>query len=142
MHDDHPAENGFLAGGAAGVTGKELFRGAAVVGGARGFFIAQRVSRRRRDPEVSEGAWESLVETGRQKPPQDKVRNPRHMGSSYLPLDSWVYPSFGRLAALGYLSTAYLGIRPWTRMECARLLEELDENMRYQGDGAKEQAGR
>jgi len=40
-----------------------------------------------------------------------------------------VYPSLERLAALGYLSTAFLGIRPWTRMECARLLEEMDEEM-------------
>ena len=37
--------------------------------------------------------------------------------------------------ALGYGSTAYLGIRPWTRMECARLLDEIQENIRYQGDG-------
>ena len=56
------------------------------------------------------------------------------------PLDSWVYPALERLAALGYLQTAYLGIRPWTRMECARLLEEADDGMRFQGDGVEDEA--
>jgi membrane-associated phospholipid phosphatase len=122
----------------ARVTGKEHFPSDAVVGGALGYFIAQQIYRRHRDPEVSEGAWESLIETGAQKPVEDKVRSPHNMGSSYVPLDSWEYPALERLAALGYLSTAYLGIRPWTRMECARLLEEADESSRYQGDGSGE----
>jgi membrane-associated phospholipid phosphatase len=122
----------------ARITGKEHFPSDAVVGGALGYFIAQQIYHRHRDPEVSEGGWESLIETGAQKPVQDKVRSPHHMGSSYLPLDSWEYPALERLAALGYLSTAYLGIRPWTRMECARLLEEADESMRYQGEGTGE----
>lgn len=118
----------------ARVTGKEHFPSDVVVGGALGYFIAQQIYRRRRDPEVSAGPWGSLVE--KSPPDRDKVRSPRNMGSPYVPLDSWVYPSLERLAALGYLQTAYLGIRPWTRMECARLLEEFDEGMRYRGDGA------
>src|SRR5690348_4024691 len=39
--------------------------------------------------------------------------------SIYVPLDSWVYAAFDRLAALGYASSAYSGMRPWTRGECA-----------------------
>jgi membrane-associated phospholipid phosphatase len=120
----------------ARVTGKEHFPSDVIVGGGLGYFIAQQIYHRRRDPEISEGSWESLVETGAQKPDQDKVRSPHNMGSSYLPLDSWVYPALERMAALGYLSTAYLGIRPWTRMECARLLEELEEKLHDQDDGA------
>jgi capsule assembly protein Wzi len=49
------------------------------------------------------------------------------LGSTYVPLDSWVYPAFDRLAALGYAPTAFLGLRPWTRVECARLVEEADD---------------
>jgi membrane-associated phospholipid phosphatase len=116
----------------ARVTGKEHFPSDAVVGSALGYFIAQQIYRRRRDPEVSAGSWGDLVDTN---PPQrDKVRSPRYMGSPYVPLDSWVYPAFERLAALGSVQTAYLGIRPWTRMECARLLEEAEDGMRDQGD--------
>jgi hypothetical protein len=50
------------------------------------------------------------------------ARLPRHMGSPSVPLDSWVYAAFDRLAALGYAPSAYADLRPWTRMECARIL--------------------
>jgi membrane-associated phospholipid phosphatase len=117
------------------VTGKEHFPSDALVGSALGYFIAQQIYRRRRDPEVSEAAWGSLVETNR--PPQDELRSPRNMGSSYVPPDSWVYPLFERLAAMGYIQSAYLGIRPWTRMQCARFLDEARESLRYEvGDSA------
>jgi hypothetical protein len=46
------------------------------------------------------------------------------VASSYVPLDSWIYPAFERLSALGVIPTGMLGMRPWTRMECARLLGE------------------
>ena len=32
-------------------------------------------------------------------------------------------------AALGFIHTGYAGMRPWTRMECARLLEEAAERV-------------
>ena len=112
----------------ARVTGKEHFPSDAGIGGALGYFIARQVYQRRRDPEVSEGAWGSLLASD---PPEDKVRSPRNMGSPYIPPDSWVYPLFERLAAMGYIQTAYLGIRPWTRMQCARFLEEAGESLRY-----------
>ncbi len=54
----------------------------------------------------------------------NKMHSPAHMGSPYVPLDSWIYPALERLAAMGYMKTAMLGIRPWTRLECARLVSE------------------
>jgi hypothetical protein len=50
------------------------------------------------------------------------ARAPRRLGSPSVPLDSWVYAAFDRLAALGYAPSAYADLRPWTRMECARIL--------------------
>lgn len=44
----------------------------------------------------------------------------------YIPLDSWIYPTLWRLHALGYLDTAYLGLRPWTRRSVERMLDEVD----------------
>ena len=44
-------------------------------------------------------------------------------GSVYVPLDNWVYPALDRLHALGYVDTAYLGLRPWTRTSIAHMLE-------------------
>ena len=44
-------------------------------------------------------------------------------GSPYVPMDSWIYPALDRLHSLGYLDTAFLGIRPWTRLSIAHMLE-------------------
>ncbi len=53
----------------------------------------------------------------------------RAVGSSFVPLDSWVYPALERLAVSGYVKTAIVGIKPWTRIECARLTEEAGESI-------------
>jgi hypothetical protein len=44
-------------------------------------------------------------------------------GSTYVPMDSWIYPALDRLHALGYLDSAFLGLRPWTRLAIAHMLE-------------------
>jgi len=48
-----------------------------------------------------------------------------NMASPYVELDSWVYPAFDRLSAAGMIQTGFTGLRPWTRLECARLLQEM-----------------
>ena len=48
--------------------------------------------------------------------------NSGSQGSTYIPIDSWIYPAMDRLHALGYVDTAYLGLRPWTRLSIARML--------------------
>ena len=45
-------------------------------------------------------------------------------GSPYVPLDSWVYPVFDRLAAMGLLNSQFAGLRPWTRLQCAEFVQE------------------
>lgn len=45
-------------------------------------------------------------------------------GSTYVPMDSWIYPALDRLHSLGYLDSAFLGIRPWTRLSIAHMLQE------------------
>jgi hypothetical protein len=44
-------------------------------------------------------------------------------GSTYVPVDSWIYPALDRLRALGYLDSAFLGLRPWTRLSIAHMLQ-------------------
>jgi hypothetical protein len=51
------------------------------------------------------------------------------MASTYVPLDSWVYPAFERLAAEGHVQTAFFSLRPWTRLDCARLIEEAEDQI-------------
>ncbi|HEX5234943.1 MAG TPA: capsule assembly Wzi family protein [Silvibacterium sp.] len=54
------------------------------------------------------------------------------LGSNYVPMDSWVYPALDRLHSMGYLDTAFLGLRPWTRLSIAHMLEatadKIDNN--------------
>jgi hypothetical protein len=45
----------------------------------------------------------------------------------YVPMDSWLYPALARLHSLGYLDTAFLGVRPWTRRSITRMLDQVDE---------------
>jgi hypothetical protein len=46
-----------------------------------------------------------------------------------VPLDSWVYPAFDRLAGLGAINKQFVGLRPWTRMQCAQLVLDANENL-------------
>jgi hypothetical protein len=50
-------------------------------------------------------------------------------GSTYVSFDNWIYPAFDRLHALGYVDTAYLGLRPWTRLACLHMLQETSEKL-------------
>jgi hypothetical protein len=59
-------------------------------------------------------------------------------GSVYVPLDSWIYPAFERLIAWGYVDTAYLDLRPWTRLSCVRMLQRAETL--FQSDSGNPQA--
>lgn len=67
-------------------------------------------------------------------PFNSRQRNPANMASTYVPLDSWIYPDIDRLAALGYVQTDFAGQRSWTRMECARLVSEAGERAAEEAD--------
>ncbi len=108
------------------VTGKQHFPSDVVVGSALGWYLGRQVFRAHHDPELGGTAWGELVE----RKDSDAPRKPEDMGSPFVPPDSWIYPLFDRLAALGLVQTNYAGQRPWTRMECARLVEEVGEAMR------------
>jgi len=56
-------------------------------------------------------------------------RNTANMASTYVPIESWVYPAFDRLAAEGYVPSAIVSLRPWTRLGCAYLVEEAQERI-------------
>ena len=116
------------------VTGKQHFPSDVVIGSALGWYLGRQIYRARHDPELGGTGWGELFESKPEGP-----RNPEHMASPYVSTDSWVYPAFERLAALGYVHTGYANLRPWTRMECARLLEEASEQLAGT-DGANREA--
>jgi len=116
------------------VTAHQHYPSDVVIGGVLGWYFGHEVYRAHHDPELGGEAWGNFYDS----PDEPKQRDPRNMSSPYVPPDSWVYPMFDRLAALGIVKSAYFGVRPWTRMECARLLEEAGEviNSGDEGSGA------
>ncbi len=105
---------------ASRVIGRKHFSSDVLIGSALGWWLGRQVFESHNLPAEERAKWGSFK---RSKESEDKV-SILGVGSPYVPLDSWVYPAFDRLAALGYVQTAFLGLRPWTRMECARLVEE------------------
>lgn len=57
------------------------------------------------------------------KPPSETIATSAQ-GSTYVPMDSWIYPALDRLHSLGYLDSAFMGLRPWTRLSIAHMLEQ------------------
>lgn len=95
------------------------------VGSVMGNLIAQNVYSRNHDPELGGEAWRSISKFVK----DDIQSRPGLPGSPYVPLDSWVYPAMERLAAEGFIDTAFLDSRPWTRVECALLVQEAGDRV-------------
>jgi membrane-associated phospholipid phosphatase len=114
------------------VTAQQHFPSDVIVGSALGWYFGRQVYRAHHDPELGGSGWGGLKD----EKSGEKPRNPNYMASPYVPLDSWIYPVLERLIALGYVKSAMLGMRPWTRMECARLLEDAADQ--FAADGAEE----
>jgi membrane-associated phospholipid phosphatase len=118
----------FAYGGAAAIsasriTGQQHFPTDVLIGSTIGWFVGQQVYRHHHDPELGGGSWQTYAESREEGP----GRSSTNIGSPFVELDSWIYPAIERLAALGYIHSEYLGIRPWTRVECAQLVEEAGE---------------
>src|SRR5205807_10510585 len=108
---------------ASTVIGKDHSPSDALVGSAIGWLIGRQIYRAHHDPDLGGTTVGDLP--GKEKRAGERDR--QDMGSPFVPLDSWVYSTLERLAALRYVSSAILGLKPWTRMECARLTEEAAE---------------
>ncbi len=61
-----------------------------------------------------------------------------NLGSTYIPLDSWMYPALMRLYSMGYLTTSFVDMRPWTRLSVLRML--FAEQEKIHSDTNNEQA--
>jgi hypothetical protein len=121
-----------LAGGVslARVTGRDHFPSDVVVGGTMGWLIGRQVYASHHNPELGGGAYGSF----HRDPPRENY-DWESKSSPYVPMDSWVYPAMDRLAALGVIKSGLAGLRPWTRRECARLLEEGSDAVEESGEG-------
>jgi hypothetical protein len=107
------------------VTAKQHFPSDVIVGSALGWYFGRQVYRGHHDPELGGAPWGSLLPENS----GDRPRNPNYMASPYVAIDSWIYPALERLIALGYMQSNMIGMRPWTRMACAQLVEEAGEKL-------------
>jgi hypothetical protein len=107
------------------VHGRSHFPSDVLIGALIGELTAHQVYSRHHDPEISP-AWVSWTSKVRQSLAEPSIGN---LGSPYVPLDSWVYAAFDRLAAQRLIDSEFAGMRPWTRRECARLVREAGERI-------------
>ncbi len=112
------------------VTAKQHFPSEVVVGSALGWYFARQVYRAHHDPELGGSGWGDFQgDSDNDSGNGEKVRNPQHMGSPSVPLDSWVYPAVAKLESMGYIRDAFLALKPWTRIETANLVSEAKGNL-------------
>ena len=120
----------------ARIGAKQHFPSDVLVGAAIGYLTSEYVYRKHHKPELPGAAWDfPAVQQGLHSNWPAKF-----MGSPYVPLDSWIYPALERLAALGYVNSAIVGMRPWTRMECARQVSEAADRITDDDAGENEAA--
>ncbi len=101
----------------ARIGGQQHFPSDVFVGAAMGYLIGRSVEKRHHDPDVDRfGTFES----------EASVLSVDSMSSSYIELDSWIYPAVERLAASGVVRDEFLGLRPWTRIAVYRMLDGVN----------------
>ena len=113
------------------VEARQHFPSDILVGAALGYLVSSQVYARHHNPQLRGGTWE--LPAVRQDRPSHWPS--KYMGSPYVPLDSWIYPALERLTALGYIDSAIAAMRPWTRMECARQINEASDRINGDDEG-------
>jgi len=116
------------------IRGRQHFPSDVLVGSVIGNLVAQNIYSRHHDPDLGGGEWRSISQIFR----GDGTYSPANQGSPYVPLDSWIYPALDRLAGMGLIQSAFEGMKPWTRNECVRLLQEASELVEVEGQGGPE----
>jgi hypothetical protein len=125
------AYGGATAISLARVTGGQHFPSDIFVGGTLGYLIGRHVYRAHHDTDLDLGSYGNFIREARPV-------TVNGAGSTYVELDSWVYPALERLIALGAIHRPFLGLRPWTRSAIGEMLAEAkpvfednpDENSR------------
>jgi membrane-associated phospholipid phosphatase len=119
----------------ARVAGDKHYASDVLVGSAAGWLIGKYVykAHHERDLDVlNYGNFDPAPANKTQDGviPAEQGMLPYKQGSTYVPLDSWIYPALRRLAALGLIPSQFADMAPWTRADCLRQVEEADENLK------------
>jgi len=106
----------------ARVTGDKHWLSDVFVGAVTGYAIGKEVYRVRHDPSIDTDVYGTFISN---KP----TWNVGNGGTTYVPLDSWVYPVLQRVIAAGLVRYAYQNLRPYTRTSIAEMVAEADYRM-------------
>ncbi len=79
----------------ARITSLNHFPSDVFIGSTLGYFVGRQVYRTRHDRELPEASYGTFVKNN------GRFQSPAVTGTTFVPLDSWVYPLMDRLAALG-----------------------------------------
>jgi len=118
------------------IRARQHFPSDVFVGSVIGNMVGQEIYSSRHDPQLGGDAWRSVSAIFRD------INNsaPSTPASPFVPLDSWIYPAIERLSAQGLIDFTFLGSRPWTRIECARLVQEAGDHLAGTENSVAEQA--
>jgi hypothetical protein len=109
----------------ARVTGKQHFNADVLVGSAIGWYAGKQAYRAHHDPELDGADWQSYGEF-KKGGPNERTTS---LGTTFVPLSSWIYPALKRLIALGYVQSQFMDMQPWSRLECAKMVEEAGDRI-------------
>jgi membrane-associated phospholipid phosphatase len=112
----------------ARVTGGNHFPSDVFVGGTMGYLIGRYVYRAHHDPALDQANYGTFVHE------QPKPVTLSSAGSTYVQLDSWIYPALDRLIGLNVIRTPFRGLRPWTRTAIAQMLAQADPSLEPNSD--------
>jgi Capsule assembly protein Wzi/PAP2 superfamily len=107
------------------VTAKQHFPTDVFIGSLIGWYVGKQAYRAHHDPELGGSEWLSY---GEFKHSGGNERS-SSLGTTFVPLSSWIYPAMKRLVALGYIQSQFMDMQPWTRVECARMVQEAGERI-------------
>ena len=65
------------------------------------------------------------------------ICEPAHLGSPFIPVDSWVYPAVLRLYSLGFIDNVFLDLRPWTRASLEHMIEDAGAQIQDTDEDAR-----
>ena len=100
------------------------------IGSFLGYQVGRQIYKNRHNPQIDDDLKIVAAQTS--------APRPTNFASVYVPLDSWIYPAMERLIGGGYIDTAFLGLRPWTRMSCAHMLLEMHQKVENHTDLPRE----
>lgn len=122
----------------ARVVGQKHYASDVIIGSALGWYLGRQVFRSHSaysDAEIRR--YGTFMREDEIAQPETQLRA-RKVGSSYVPLESWVYPAVERLASLGYIQLAFRNSRPWTRIEVAIIVNQAKADLKAGDNVSKE----